>query len=78
MAQYLCSPVNLVKDVSEASPPTWTNLILFKIESGSLGKEGSWLSLLLRTNSYVLREAGSPGIHPLLLEKGFYYHLIWC
>lgn len=71
MAQYLCSPVNLVKDVSEASPPTWTNLILFEMSSGLQGKEGSWLSLLLRLIVMCSEKLGPLGFTPCFWRKVF-------
>lgn len=71
MAQYLCSPVNLAKDVFEVSPPAWANLILFEMSSGLQGKEGSPLSLLLRLIVMCSQKLGPLGFTPCFWKKVF-------
>ena len=71
MAQYLCSPVNLAKNVFEVPPPTWASLILFEMSSGLQGKEGSLLSLLLRLIVLCSVKLGPLGFTPCFWRKVF-------
>lgn len=63
MAQYLCSPVNLAKNVFEVPPPTWASLILFEMSSGLQG--------LLRLIVMCSEKLGPLGFTPCFWKKVF-------